>query len=59
MRLAELCAATGVPPATVKYYLREGLLPVGERVSATRAISPLPSSTPGWTGRSGDRLQFR
>ena len=37
MRLAELCAETGVPPATVKYYLREGLLPVGERVSATRA----------------------
>jgi DNA-binding transcriptional MerR regulator len=37
MRLAELCAATGVPPATVKYYLRERLLPAGERVSATRA----------------------
>jgi DNA-binding transcriptional MerR regulator len=37
MRLAELCAATGVAPATVKYYLREGLLPAGERVSATRA----------------------
>jgi DNA-binding transcriptional MerR regulator len=37
MRLAELCAETGVPPATVKYYLREGLLPVGERVSATLA----------------------
>ena len=37
MRLAELCTETGVPPATVKYYLREGLLPVGERISATRA----------------------
>jgi DNA-binding transcriptional MerR regulator len=37
MRLAELCAATGVPSATVKYYLREGLLPAGERLSATRA----------------------
>ena len=37
MRLAELCAATGVPSATVKYYLREGLLPAGEWVSATRA----------------------
>lgn len=37
MRLAELCAETGVAPATVKYYLREGLLPTGERVSATRA----------------------
>jgi DNA-binding transcriptional MerR regulator len=28
---------TGVPVATVKYYLREGLLPAGERVSATWA----------------------
>jgi len=37
MRLAELCAATGVAPATVKYYLREGLLPAGDLVSATRA----------------------
>ena len=37
MRLAELCAETGVPAATVKYYLREGLLPVGRRLSATRA----------------------
>jgi DNA-binding transcriptional MerR regulator len=37
MRLAELCEATGVAPATVKYYLREGLLPAGDLVSATRA----------------------
>jgi DNA-binding transcriptional MerR regulator len=37
MRLAELCTATGVTSATVKYYLREGLLPPGERVSATQA----------------------
>lgn len=37
MRLAELCATTGVSSATVKYYLREGLLPPGERVSATQA----------------------
>ena len=37
MRLAELCAATSVPSATVKYYLREGLLPAGEWVSARRA----------------------
>jgi DNA-binding transcriptional MerR regulator len=37
MKLAELCATTGVPAATVKYYLREGLLPPGERLSATRA----------------------
>jgi DNA-binding transcriptional MerR regulator len=37
MRLAELCVQTGVAPATVKYYLREGLLPAGDLVSATRA----------------------
>src|SRR3954468_21734629 len=37
MRLAELCTVTGVASATVKYYLREGLLPPGERVSATQA----------------------
>lgn len=37
MRFAELCTATGVASATVKYYLREGLLPPGERVSATQA----------------------
>ena len=37
MTLSELSAATGVPVATVKYYLREGLLPPGERRSATRA----------------------
>ncbi len=37
MKLSELSAATGVAPATIKYYLREGLLAPGERVSATRA----------------------
>ncbi|MGD9482140.1 MerR family transcriptional regulator [Streptomyces sp. TRM70308] len=37
MRLAELSALSGVPTATIKYYLREGLLPPGERVSATQA----------------------
>lgn len=37
MRLAELCATTGVAPATVKYYLREGLLPPGDLVATTRA----------------------
>ncbi len=30
MRMAELSKATGVPVATIKYYLREGLLPPGE-----------------------------
>src|SRR5688572_7441677 len=37
MRLAELAARGGTSVATVKYYLREGLLPAGEAVSATRA----------------------
>jgi len=37
VRLSELSARAGVPVATVKYYLREGLLPAGERVSATAA----------------------
>jgi DNA-binding transcriptional MerR regulator len=36
MRIAELADATGVPPATVKYYVREGLLPAGVRVSDNR-----------------------
>ncbi|MFD4832791.1 MerR family transcriptional regulator [Streptomyces uncialis] len=37
MRLAELSARSGVPTATIKYYLREGLLPAGRRISATQA----------------------
>lgn len=37
MRMSELSAASGVPIATIKYYLREGLLPEGERTSATQA----------------------
>jgi DNA-binding transcriptional MerR regulator len=35
MRMSELSKATGVPVATVKYYLREGLLPAGTAVNAT------------------------
>ncbi|MGW8377469.1 MerR family transcriptional regulator [Streptomyces sp. ODS28] len=35
MRLSELSEQSGVPTATIKYYLREGLLPPGERVTAT------------------------
>ncbi|WP_433758303.1 MerR family transcriptional regulator [Nocardia sp. CA-135398] len=31
MRIAELSRASGVPPATIKYYVREGLLPSGVR----------------------------
>lgn len=37
MRMAELSAESGVPVATVKYYLREGLLPPGERTSPNQA----------------------
>lgn len=31
MRISELSARTGVSPASIKYYTREGLLPAGER----------------------------
>lgn len=37
MRISELSRRTGVPVGTVKYYLREGLLPPGESTSATQA----------------------
>ena len=37
MRISELSAATGVPLPTVKYYLREGLLPAGERTARNQA----------------------
>ncbi|MFC4584518.1 MerR family transcriptional regulator [Sphaerisporangium corydalis] len=37
MRISQLSAASGVPIPTIKYYLREGLLPAGEQTAATRA----------------------
>ncbi|QIG38856.1 MerR family transcriptional regulator [Microbacterium sp. 4R-513] len=37
MRISELSARTGVPVATIKYYLREGLLPGGERTAPTQS----------------------
>ncbi|MEV8632947.1 MerR family transcriptional regulator [Streptosporangium sp. NPDC051023] len=37
MRISQLSATSGVPIPTIKYYLREGLLPSGEQTSATRA----------------------
>lgn len=37
MRLAELSERSGVPTATIKYYLRERLLPPGTRVTATQS----------------------
>ncbi len=37
MRVSELVTASGVPLATIKYYLREGVLMPGEAMSATRS----------------------
>ncbi|WP_020523454.1 MerR family transcriptional regulator [Catelliglobosispora koreensis] len=37
MRIAELSRASGVPVPTIKYYLREGLLPPGEFSSPNQA----------------------
>lgn len=37
MLMAELSRRSGVPVATIKYYLREGLLPPGTATAATRA----------------------
>ncbi|MET7402789.1 MerR family transcriptional regulator [Dactylosporangium sp. NPDC005572] len=37
MRIAELSQKTGVPVPTIKYYLREGLLPPGELTSPNQA----------------------
>jgi DNA-binding transcriptional MerR regulator len=37
MRMAELSTTSGIPVATIKYYLREKLLPAGESETANRA----------------------
>ncbi|QGN31545.1 MerR family transcriptional regulator [Microlunatus sp. Gsoil 973] len=37
MRISELSRASGVPTATIKFYLREGLLHSGQLTSATQA----------------------
>ena len=37
MKISELSELSGVPVATVKFYIREGMLPRGEALSATRA----------------------
>jgi DNA-binding transcriptional MerR regulator len=42
MRMAELSRRTGVPVPTIKYYLREGLLPPGERTSPNQALYDEP-----------------
>lgn len=36
MRMSQLSTASGVPVATIKYYLREGLLPAGVATSANQ-----------------------
>jgi DNA-binding transcriptional MerR regulator len=37
VRVSELCVATGVTVPSIKYYLREALLPAGELTSANQA----------------------
>jgi DNA-binding transcriptional MerR regulator len=37
MRISELSSQTGVPVATIKFYLRENLLQAGARTAATQA----------------------
>lgn len=37
MRISELSQRAGVPVASIKYYLREGLLPAGRSLSRTRS----------------------
>lgn len=37
MRIGELSRASGVPVPTIKFYLREGLLPAGELTSPNQA----------------------
>lgn len=38
MFIAELSERSGTPAATIKYYVREGLLPAGERVGGNRTL---------------------
>lgn len=38
MRISELARRSGVPVPTIKYYLREGLLPAGTATAATQAV---------------------
>jgi DNA-binding transcriptional MerR regulator len=38
MKMAQLSMTSGVPVATIKYYLREGLLPAGERQGPNQSL---------------------
>jgi DNA-binding transcriptional MerR regulator len=40
LRMGELAEASGVPAATIKHYLREGLLPGGQKTSRNMAYYP-------------------
>jgi DNA-binding transcriptional MerR regulator len=40
LRMGELAEASGVPTATIKHYLREGLLPGGQKTSRNMAYYP-------------------
>lgn len=42
MKISELAEETGVPVGTIKFYLREGLLPPGQLTSRTSAEYDLP-----------------
>ena len=37
MRISELSERSGIPVASIKFYIREGMLPRGAATSATRA----------------------
>lgn len=37
MRISELAKESGTPVATIKYYIREGLLPAGTPVNARQS----------------------
>jgi len=52
MRIGELSRRSGVPVPSIKYYVREGLLPAGERTRPTRSSTPKPTCAgSGWFGR--------
>ena len=40
LKISELAEAAGVPVATVRHYLREGLLPEGRKTSRNMAYYP-------------------
>ncbi|MES2093190.1 MAG: MerR family transcriptional regulator [Actinomycetota bacterium] len=42
MRMAELSSTSGIPVATIKFYLREELLPAGESAAANQASYGAP-----------------